>query len=73
MNHIRKLARGNGALAALLEYAHTLGWQASRTSGGHLRFCKPGCTPVYTSSTPGDHRAFRNARAMLKRRSGGGE
>lgn len=69
MNDIRKLSRGNKALAMLLEYALMQGWQVSRTPGGHLRFCKPGCAPVYTSSTPGDHRAVRNARAMLKRRS----
>lgn len=67
MENIRKLAHGQKALMALLTYARQSGWAVHRTSGGHLKFTKPGCRPVYTSSTPGDHRAVRNARALLRR------
>lgn len=38
-----------------------------RTRGGHLLFTKPGCAPIYTSSTASDHRAEGNARAQLRR------
>ncbi|OLU22503.1 hypothetical protein BVH03_25120 [Pseudomonas sp. PA15(2017)] len=55
------------SLLALLVYAHNNGWQACRTRGGHVRFQKPGRPPVFTSSTPSDWRAYRNALAMLVR------
>lgn len=51
----------------LLIYAADHGWQISLTQGGHLRFTKPGRGPVFSSSTPSDRRAFRNALAMLRR------
>lgn len=35
-----------------LDYAAAHGWTVSRTGGGHLRFDKPGCQPVFSSSTP---------------------
>ncbi|SDI35769.1 hypothetical protein SAMN05216588_11586 [Pseudomonas flavescens] len=55
------------SLLHLLVYAANNGWTARRTRGGHVRFQKPGCTPVFTSSTPSDWRAYRNALAMLVR------
>ncbi|WP_230414001.1 type II toxin-antitoxin system HicA family toxin [Collimonas silvisoli] len=67
MSNARSLARGHKRLLPLIEYALREGWDVSRTSGGHLRFLKPGLPPIYTSSTASDYRAVRNARAMLQR------
>lgn len=67
MSNPHELARGHKRLLPLIEYALSEGWEVSRTSGGHLRFLKPGLPPIYTSSTASDHRAGRNARAMLRR------
>ncbi|GBH08380.1 2,4-dienoyl-CoA reductase or related NADH-dependent reductase [Pseudomonas syringae pv. actinidiae] len=38
-----------------------------RTHGGHIKFTKGGCSPIFTSFTPSDHRAGLNARAQLRR------
>lgn len=54
-------------LQNLADYAISQGWTVSRTSGGHIRFTKPGCPPIYTSSTPSDPRSALNARALLRR------
>lgn len=54
-------------LQALYTYAAVFGWTINRTNGGHLRFTKPGCPIIHTSSTPSDCRAVRNALAMLAR------
>src|SRR3546814_8801088 len=62
-----ELARGRERLRALIEVALGEGWRVVRTSGGHLKFTKPGCASIYTSSTASDHRADRNARAQLRR------
>lgn len=59
--------RQGKSLVMLLVYAANNGWQARRTRGGHVRFQKPGRQPVFTSSTPSDWRAYRNALAMLVR------
>ncbi|HAF2413297.1 TPA: type II toxin-antitoxin system HicA family toxin [Salmonella enterica] len=67
MTKARDLCRGHKQLLPLVEYALKEGWVVSRTSGGHLRFIKPGLPPIYTSSTVSDHRGFNNAQAMLKR------
>ncbi len=59
-----------GSLIAILEAGEALaksGWTPKRTNGGHLRFTKPGRPIIHTSSTPSDHRAVRNALAMLAR------
>lgn len=61
------------SLLHLLVYAANNGWQARRTRGGHVRFQKPGRSPVFTSSTPSDWRAYRNALAMLTRADRGVE
>lgn len=47
--------------------ARGLGFEVSRTKGGHLRFDKPGVGAVYFSSTPGDRRAILNGIAKLRR------
>ncbi|HBN7625128.1 TPA: type II toxin-antitoxin system HicA family toxin [Pseudomonas aeruginosa] len=62
-----ELARGRERLRALIEFALGEGWRVVRTSGGHLKFTKPGCASIYTSSTASDYRADRNARAQLRR------
>lgn len=67
MSNAHELARGHKRLLPLIEYALSEGWNVSRTSGGHLKFVKPGLQPIYTSATASDHRAGRNARAMLRR------
>lgn len=61
------LCRGHKRLLPLIEYALREGWDVTRTPGGHLKFTKPGLPPIFTSSTAGDYRAGRNARAQLRR------
>lgn len=61
------LARGHKRLLPLIEYALSEGWEVLLTQGGHLKFVKPGLLPIYTSATASDHRATRNAHAMLRR------
>jgi predicted RNA binding protein YcfA (HicA-like mRNA interferase family) len=67
MASAHELARGHKRLRALIEFALGEGWKVVRTRGGHLLFTKPGCAPIYTSSTASDHRAERNALAQLRR------
>ena len=67
MASAHELERGHKRLRALIEFALGEGWKVMRTRGGHLLFTKPGCAPIYTSSTASDHRAERNARAQLPR------
>lgn len=54
-------------LAMVISYARSHGWSISTTRGGHLRLTKPGRPVVHTSRTPSDHRAVRNAVALLSR------
>lgn len=67
MANAHELARGHKRLRALIDFALGEGWRVVRTPGGHLKFSKPGCAPIYTSSTASDHRAGLNARAQLRR------
>src|SRR3546814_1787229 len=67
MASAHELARGRERLRALIEFALGEGWRVVRTSGGHLKFTKPGCASIYTSSTASDHRADRTHRAQLRR------
>lgn len=67
MASAHELARGHKRLRDLIEFAVGEGWRVKRTSGGHLKFTKPGHTSIYTSSTASDHRASLNARAELRR------
>ncbi|PMR75296.1 hypothetical protein [Billgrantia endophytica] len=67
MPNTRNLARGHKRLQPLIDFAQSEGWQVMRTSGGHLKFVKPGLPAIYTSSTASDHRTIRNARAQLRR------
>lgn len=83
MPNARDLCPGHKRLRPLIEFALNEGWRVVRTPGGHLKFTKAGLAPVFTGSTPSDHRADRNGRAQLRRagqppatgdgdRSGGG-
>ena len=67
MANAHELARGHKRLKALIEFAVAEGWQVKRTPGGHLKFTKVGCSPIYTSSTASDHRASLNARSQIRR------
>lgn len=67
MANAHELARGHKRLRALIEFALSEGWHVKRTPGGHLKFTKRGCAPIYTSSTASDHRASLNARAQSRR------
>lgn len=67
MTNAHELARGHKRLRALIEFALGEGWHVVPTHGGHLKFTKPGCASIYTSSTASDHRAGLNARAQLRR------
>ncbi|TVO63277.1 hypothetical protein [Denitromonas ohlonensis] len=67
MANAHDLARGHKRLRALIDFALDEGWRVVRTHGGHLKFTKPGCASIYTSSTASDHRAGLNARAQLRR------
>ena len=67
MASAHELARGRERLRALIEFALGEGWRVVRTSGGHLKFTKPGSASIYTSSTASDHRAALNARAQIHR------
>lgn len=66
MSSARELARGHKRLLPLIEYALGEGWEVIRTSDGHLKFTRPGLSPIFTCSTASDHRASLNARAMLR-------
>ena len=80
MASARELARGRERLRALIEFAQGEGWRVVRTSGGHLKFTKPGCTSSYTSATASDHislvqdrvtlTAAQDAAAVARMRSG---
>ena len=67
MASAHELARGHKRLRALIEFALGEDWHVKRTPGGHLKFTKPGCAAIYTSSTASDHRAGLNSRAQLRR------
>ncbi|QHF44099.1 hypothetical protein PspS35_09935 [Pseudomonas sp. S35] len=67
MANAHELARGHKRLRTLIEFAIGEGWHVKRTSGGHLKFTKAGCSAIYTSSTASDYRATLNARAQIRR------
>lgn len=51
----------------LIEFAKSLGFLAVPARSGHIKFTRPGCQPIFTSSTPSDHRAWLNAKSNMKR------
>lgn len=52
---------------SLMTAARLLGFSVRPTRGGHLRFDLDGAGPIFTSSTPGDRRAWKNCLAQLRR------
>ncbi len=63
--------KGRGLGGDLLKYAQSLGFSVDITRNSHFRFTKPGCTPVFSSSSPSDQRALNNAKADLRRSDAG--
>lgn len=55
----------------LVEEAEALGFTMTKTRGGHLRFDRPGCQPVFSASTPGDRRTANNTLSQLRRSARG--
>lgn len=55
------------AMKRVIRYAIDHGWAVERTRGGHVRFIKPGCPPVFTGFSPSDARAEKNVLARLRR------
>ena len=53
-------------LRPLVEAALGAGWEVTKTGSGHLRFKSPTGALVFTGSTPSDHRAVENVRALLR-------
>jgi hypothetical protein len=51
----------------LVSYAGELGFQAEFTKKSHIKFTKPGRKPVFTSGTPSDPRALKNAESNLRK------
>lgn len=57
----------NDEIRQLCKLARAMGYAVQQTKRLHLKFTKPGRLPVFCSSTPGDCRAWLNARAQLRR------
>ncbi len=47
--------------------AQRLGYTVGFTKKRHIKFSKPGRTPIYSSGTPSCYCAAKNAIAMLRR------
>ena len=54
-------------IRALIRKAQDAGWLVEMTKSHHIRFRAPHGTIVITPGTTGDVRAFKNARARLRR------
>lgn len=50
-----------------VEFAEDRGWAVSRTRNNHIKFTRPGFSPIFCSATPSDHRALMNICGDLKR------
>ena len=59
----------------MIEYRRDLeriGFSTTLTRGGHIRISHPYMNgPVFAASTPSDHRAIRNLRALIQRKMRG--
>ncbi len=51
----------------LIDYATKQGWSVEMSKNNHLKFNKPGCPSVFSSSTPRCPHAWRNAISTLRR------
>lgn len=64
----KRSLRGMGSeVKALCSYALSQGWAVEQTRNLHLKFTKAGRRTVFFSGTPGDHRAWLNGKAKLRR------
>lgn len=55
-------------LKQILKEAKKQGWQVSYTKNGHMCLKSPtGGQPIYTASTPSDHRGLKNLVAHMRR------
>lgn len=66
---LRSLGVSNSRIRALFRHAHQSGFRIEKTDGGHIVLFPPNVAhkPVYTSSTPSDHRVYDNLYAQLVR------
>ncbi len=59
----------------MIEYRRDLernGFSTTLTRGGHIRISHPLMAgPVFAASTPSDHRAIHNLRALIRRKMRG--
>ena len=65
MNTVK--ASGNKVLKDLIKFANSLGFAATSTKNGHIKFVKEGCKPVFTSSTFSCAHGAKNAMSDIKR------
>lgn len=69
---MKNVKKGKGEIASrVIDYAAQLGFSASMSKSGHLRFTRPDTRTVFFSCTPGDHRAYQNALSKLRRACAG--
>lgn len=62
----KRLVRGSGEdVKRLVSFAEAAGWMVAKTRNLHLMFSKQGRRAVFFSGTPGDRRAWLNARSQL--------
>lgn len=54
-------------LRQVIVEAAAMGWSVERTRNNHLKFQMPGKRSVFTSGTPSDWRATKNALGKLRR------
>jgi len=64
---MRSVAGCCAELRKVIGEAQAMGWSVNRTRANHLKFQMPGKRPVFTSGTPGDWRATKNALGKLRR------
>lgn len=61
--------RNDDRVARMIEVAVHHGWVVTKTVRGHLAFRSPDnrVPIIHGGGTPGDHRAYKNLRSMLRR------
>lgn len=63
----RRSFGSNPDLRDFLRWAGKRGWTATNTNGGHIKYTKPGCPPVFGARSPSDRRGLKNLRSMIER------
>lgn len=51
----------------LVDLAKSMGFEAELTRNCHMKLTRPGCKPVFTSSSPGDVRALHNLKSHIRK------